>query len=77
VVDGSEQQCSIPTKKKIKQSFYSGKKKHSITLLAVVAPKNGYIYWLYRHLTKVQKQIRKCLNFLLVSFGKISIYQNT
>jgi len=47
VVDGSEQQCSIPTKKKIEQSFYSGKKKkHSITLLAVVAPKNGYIYWL-------------------------------
>lgn len=47
VVDGSEQQCSVPTKKLIEQSFYSGKKKkHSITLLAAVAPKDGYIYWI-------------------------------
>ena len=26
VVDGSEQQCSVPTQKLIEQSFYSGKK---------------------------------------------------
>jgi hypothetical protein len=47
VIDGSEQQCSIPCTKKIEQTFYSGKKKkHSITLLAAVSPRDGYIYWI-------------------------------
>jgi hypothetical protein len=47
VLDGSEQQCSIPVKRTTSDRFYSGKKsKHTISKLVVASPSNGQILWI-------------------------------